>query len=219
VPNSVRATNVGAVQFLEFTPISDAGRYRAATSAGNEPSGTDALDVTDPADTSFQVLDAPVTVPASAQLVIFNLGAGYTGYDLYAGANRRSVTTAAGSAQAISFTGTGVALGADSPDRHFYLVTTPVSYVCTPNAAGTGTLWRYSGYALQATQPAATGSAPLSGATASLMLDNVSACSFSVASAILANTNAVAVTLQLADATQSSEVVSLYSQIYLESAP
>ena len=156
VPNSVRATTSGTTQFLEFTPISDAGRYRAATSAGNEPSGTNILDVTDPTDTSFQVLDAPVTVPTGAQLVIYNLGTGYTGYDLYAGANRRAVTTAAGSASTITFTGTGAAIGADSPDRRFYLVTTPVSYVCAPNAAGTGTLYRYSGYALQATQPSST---------------------------------------------------------------
>lgn len=219
VPNTVRATSSGTVQYLEFTPISDAGRYRAATSAGNEPTGTNALDVTSPTASSFQVLDAPVTVPASARLVIFNLGAGSTGYDLYAGANLRSVTTAAGAATAIGFTSTGVALGADSPDRRFYLVTTPVSYVCTPNAAGTGTLYRYSGYPLQATQPSSTSSSPLSSASASLVLDNVSACSFAVANAILANTNAVSLTLQLANSNAASEVVSLYSQVYLGSAP
>jgi len=219
VPNSVRVSTSGTVQFLEFTPISDAGRYRAATSAGNEPGGTNALDVTDPNASSFQVLDAPVTVPANAQLVIYNLGSGYTGYDLYAGANRRAVTTATGSAQTINFTSTGAALGADSPDRHFFLVTTPVSYVCTPNAAGTGTLYRYSGYALQAAQPSSAGSAPLSAASASLVLDKVSACTFSVSSAVLADADSVAVTLQLADSSSAGEVVSLYTQVYLGSTP
>lgn len=212
-PNSIRITTSGSVLFLEFTPIADAGRYRAATSSGNEPSGTDALDITDPADTTFQVLGPPVTVPASAKLVIFNLG--YATSDLYAGGNRRTVTTAAGSASTVAFTSTGSAWPADSPDHHFYLVTTPVTYVCTPGAGGTGRLERYSGYALQATQPASTSTAPLSGATKALMLDNVSACSFET-SAVLANANAAALTLQLAD---SNETVTLYEQVYLENTP
>jgi MSHA biogenesis protein MshO len=212
-PNSVRITTNGSTLYLEFTPIADAGRYRAATSGGNEPSGTNPLDTTDPADTSFQVLGPPVTVPASAKLVIFNLGSGTS--DLYAGGNRRDVTTAAGSASTITFTSTGSAWPADSPDRHFYLVTTPVTYVCAPVAGGSGRLDRYSGYALQATQPSSTIAAPLSGAARALLLDNVSGCSFET-SAVLTNANAIALTLQLTD---SNETVTLYSQVYLENTP
>jgi MSHA biogenesis protein MshO len=212
-PNSVRITASGSTLYLEFAPIADMGRYRAATSGGNEPSGTNPLDVSDPADTTFQVLGRPVTVPAAAKLVIFNLGYGTS--DLYAGSNRRDVTTAAGSASSIAFTSTGSAWPADSPDHRFYLVTTPVTYVCAPVADGSGRLDRYSGYALQATQPSSTSSAPLSTATRALVLDKVSGCSFET-SAALANANAAALTLQLTDA---GETVTLYAQVYLGNTP
>ena len=212
-PNSLRITTSGSTLYLEFTPIADVGRYRAASSGGNEPTGTDPLDVTDSTDTTFQVLGAPVTVPASARLVIFNLGYGTS--DLYAGGNRRDVTTAAGSVSTLSFTSTGSAWPADSPDRLFYLVTTPVTYVCAPVAGGTGRLDRYSGYALQATQPSSTTITPLSTATRTLMLDDVSGCSFET-SAVLANANAAAITLQLTD---GGETVTLYSQVYLRNTP
>ena len=212
-PNSIRITTSGSTLYLEFTPISDSGRYRVATSGGNDPTGTNPLDTTDPTDTSFQVLGAPVSVVAGAQLVIFNLG--YGASDLYGGGNRRVVTTAAGSASTIAFTATGSAWPADSPDHHFYLVTTPVTYVCAPVSDGSGRITRYSGYALQAAQPASTAAAPLSTATQSLVLDKVSGCSFET-SAVLANSNAVALTLQLTD---SGETVTLYGQTYMENTP
>lgn len=217
-PNSVRIASSGSTLFLEFTPIDDGGRYRAATSGGNEPSGTNPLDFADPGDTSFQVLGRPVTVPSpvngnAPQLVIFNLG--YGEFDLYAGNNRRRVTTAAGSAQTIDFVSTGSAFSADSPDRRFYLVTTPVTYVCAPAADGSGSLVRYGGYAIQATQPASTAGAPLASAARYTLLDKVSGCTFEQ-NAVLANANAVAVNLRLTD---GGETVTLYSQVYLTNAP
>jgi MSHA biogenesis protein MshO len=213
VPNSARIAASGSTLYLEFTPVFDAGRYRVETSGGNEPTGTDPLDTADAADTSFQVLGRPVTVPVSARLVIFNLG--YGSFDLYAGTNRRDVTTAAGSAQSLAFTSTGAAWPGDSPDRRFFLVTTPVTYVCSPAADGTGQLARFSGYALQAAQPASTAAAPLATATRSLVLDKVSGCSFET-SAVLANANAVALRLQLSD---GGESVTLYAQVYLGNTP
>jgi len=213
VPNSIRITTSGSTLYLEFTPISDVGRYRGATSGGNEPTGIDLLDTTDATDTTFQVLGRPVTVPTAAKLVIFNLGYGTS--DLYAGGNRRDVTTAAGSASSISFTSTGSAWPGDSPDRRFYLVTTPVTYVCAPVADGSGRLDRYSGYALQATQPSSTTTTPLSTATRALLVDKVSGCSFET-SAVLANANAAALTLQLTD---TGETVTLYAQVYLGNTP
>jgi len=212
-PNSIRITTSGSTLYLEFTPISDVGRYRIATSGGNEPAGIDPLDTTDAADTTFQVLGRPVTVPSAAKLVIFNLGYGTS--DLYAGGNRRDVTTAAGAASSISFTSTASAWPGDSPDRRFYLVTTPVTYVCAPVADGSGRLDRYSGYALQATQPSSTITPPLSTATRALLVDKVSGCSFET-SAVLANANAAALTLQLTD---TAETVTLYAQVYLGNTP
>jgi MSHA biogenesis protein MshO len=218
LPNSPRITASGANVFIEFVPIDDAGRYRAATSGGNEPSGTDPLDVNDAADTGFQVLGSPVTVPpasggVSAQLVVFNLGAG--AFDVYAGANRRTVTTAAGSTQSIGFTGTGAALNADSPDRRFYLVRTPVTFACLPATDGSGRIERASGYALQAAQPADLNAAPLASATRHVLLDRVSACSFELTAA-MANANGVALNVQLAD---GGETVTLRTQANLPNTP
>ena len=87
--------------------------------------------------------------------------------------------------------------------------------VCAPVTGGGGRLDRYSEYALQATQPSSTAGAPLATAALALVLDNVSGCSFET-SAVLANTNAVALTLQLTD---SNETVTLYAQVYLENTP
>ena len=218
LPNSARITAAGANVFVEFVPIDDTGRYRAATSSGNEPAGTNPLDVNDVADTSFQVLGSPATVPApasgvSAQLVVFNIGAG--AFDVYAGGNRRTVTTAPGSAQTIAFTGTGSALGADSPDRRFFLVRTPVTFACLPAAGGSGRIERISGYALQAAQPSDVNAAPLAAATRRVLVDKVSACSFEMTAA-MANSNAVALKVQLTD---KAETVMLLTQANLPNTP
>lgn len=218
LPNSARISSAGSNVFIEFVPIDDTGRYRAATSGGNEPAGTDPLDVNDAADTSFQVLGSPVIVPppasgVSAQLVVFNIGAG--AFDVYAGGNRRTVTTAPGSTQTISFTGTGSALGADSPDRRFYLARTPVTFACLPAAGGSGRIERISGYALQATQPNDVDAMPLSGATRRVLVDKTSNCSFELTAA-MANASAVALNVQLTD---RGETVTLLTQAHLPNTP
>jgi MSHA biogenesis protein MshO len=212
VPNSVRIATSGATVLIEFVPIEDAGRYRAAASAGNEPAGIDPLDFANPADSSFQVLGAGVTVPANAQLVIYNLGSG--DLDLYGGANRRGVTTPAGAATSLSFTAAG-AWPASSPDNRFFLVTTPVTYACQPGAGGTGTIERFSGYPIAAAQPTGVGSGALAAATRDLLVDRVSACGFSLA-ASLANSNGVALSITLAE---SGESVRLYTQVHLPNTP
>jgi MSHA biogenesis protein MshO len=217
LPNSVRIAASSSALFIEFVPISDVGRYRAAASGGNEAGAQDALDFSDASDTSFQVLGPTVTVPSvtggSAQLVIFNVGAG--SFDVYAGDNRRAVTTAAGSTQTITFQSTGSAFPGDSPDRRFYLVTTPVTYACQPVSGGGGRIDRLSGYSLQAAQPSSLTAAPLASASTYLLLDKVSNCSFELTPA-LANANAVTVRVQLTD---GGETVTLHAQIYLDNTP
>jgi MSHA biogenesis protein MshO len=218
LPNSVRVAASASNIFIEFVPIDDAGRYRAATSGGHEPGGTDPLDVADPTDTTFQVLGPSVTVPpaaggVAAQLVVFNIGAGE--FDVYAGSNRRNVITPPGSRQQIGFTATGAPLGADSPDRRFFLVRTPVTFACLPAADGSGRIERISGYALQATQPADVDAAPLSSATRRVLLDRVAACAFELTAA-MANANAVSLTVRLSDA---GEAITLLTQAQLPNTP
>jgi MSHA biogenesis protein MshO len=211
VPNSVRVTSSGTTQFLEFVPVAGAGRYRAYSSnsfaAQNDP-----LDFSNSADNSFDILGPPLTIPTGAKLVIMNLGFG--SMNLYSGANVRAVTSIGPGIQNLTYSAAG-AWPAASPSRRFYLFTTAVSYVCAPNASGTGTLTRFSSYALQATQPSSAGAAPLSTATSALVLNNVSACSFTPGSS-QADVNAMQVNLQL---TRAGETVTLYSQVNAPNAP
>lgn len=211
VPNSARISTNGGTTFLEFVPIVDAGRYRAAAS-NNYPTQNDPLTVTDPTDSSFQVLGPTVNVPAGSELVVLNLG--YGNANLYTGTNIRTVTSIGPAQQTITFTPTTVWPG-DSPGYRFYIVNGAVTYACTPNASGTGTLTRYSGYAIQGPQPSSTAGAPLSTATSSLVLDDVSGCTFTPGQ-VSADLNAIQMTLQL---TRNSETVSLYSQVHAPNNP
>ena len=144
MPNSIRVG--GGRAFLEYVPIHDAGRYRAAagTAAADDP-----LNFDDGADSSFDVLGPPVTVLAGDSLVVYNLGiAGANVYETPL-TSRRLATAGAGLSK-VSFTSTGSPLPFASPGSRFQIVGNPVSYACD---LATGTLWRYSGYGFLATQP------------------------------------------------------------------
>jgi len=211
VPNSARITTSGGTTFLELVPIVDAGRYRDAAS-NNYSAQNDPLTVTDATDSSFQVLGPTVNVPAGSQLVVLNLG--YGNANLYSGTNIRTVTSIGGALQTITFTPTTVWPG-DSPGYRFDIVNGAVTYACTPNGSGTGTLRRYSGYAIQSAQPSSTSASPLSSATSSLVLDDVTACSYTLGP-VSVDLNAVQMALQL---TRSGETVSLYSQVHATNNP
>src|SRR5450631_1007550 len=135
VPNSVRVSAPAAngTVFVEYVPVVAFGRYRAAASNGNDPSGTDPLDFSNPADGSFQILGPPVDVPAGSLLTIMNMG--YGSMNLYTGGNVRHVTSTGTGLQSLQFTA-GAAWPAASPAHRFYLFTTVVSYVCAPGANG-----------------------------------------------------------------------------------
>jgi MSHA biogenesis protein MshO len=213
VPNSARITTSGNTTFLEYVPIVDAGRYRYAVSNGSDPTGTNPLIVTSATDNSFQVLGPPVNVPSGSQLVVWNLGIGSS--NLYTGTNIRNITSTGSALQTISFTAT-TAWPGDSPGYRFYIVNGAATYACTPGANGTGTLVRYYGYPIQATQPNAVASGPLSTASSSLVLSDVTACTFAPG-AVSVDLNAVQVTLQLTDS--NGETVSLYSQAHTPNSP
>lgn len=161
LPNSVRVTGActGATTcFMEFLPTSDGGRYRA------EPDNLGAGDPLDftLADTSFDVMGQMPAVKVGEQVVIYNLGT--PGADAYAGNtaathNRRAVNAVGAnsltinSANPLPFSScqTDPVTGLRSGCR-FHIISTPVSYVCDAPGPGTGTLWRYWGYAIQDVQ-------------------------------------------------------------------
>lgn len=144
LPNSVRVACGG--QCLEFIPVLDQADYRAQTPG-------DKLDFT-AADTSFDVLMPLAAAPATGlELIIDNQSSGAAGAtSAYSadGINNRGVV-AAGTTTAVIRISSKL-YPAPSPRQRFFVVGTPVSYLCAPSASG-GTLRRYTGYATQTAQP------------------------------------------------------------------
>ncbi|MBD3619548.1 MAG: prepilin-type N-terminal cleavage/methylation domain-containing protein [Chromatiales bacterium] len=166
LPNSVRITSSSSDprHALEFLATATGGRYRQQV---DDTGAGDPLDRTLAAD-SFDVLGGlQGAVAVGSQLVIYNTGD--LGLDAYKGDNSAPITGVG--AASLSFAkGSAPAFPADSPQARFYVVTGPVSFVCD---ADSGTLRRYAGYPIQATQPVSD--AALGGAGA-LLADNVSNC-------------------------------------------
>lgn len=166
LPHSIRISGTA----LELLRVAAAGRYR--TDAPGEP-----LDFT-AADASFQAF-GQLNAVAGTRAVIYHTG--QTGANAYAG---DSVITPAGTSVTVTSASpeSTITLGAphlfpfDSPDRRFYLIDSPVSFICDPAA---GTLTLYSGYAIQAAQPVNAAAAPLNAApTQARVVNNVTGCSF-----------------------------------------
>lgn len=207
LPNSVRQSGA----FLEFVPISDAGRYRAdvdgTSGAGN------VLDFT-PSTTknSFDVLGPAVAVAAQEELVVFNLG--MSGADVYQGTSRRAVTNiacanTATSSCVIAFTPKATTW-LSSPQSRFHIVAQPVTYECN----GTSII-RRTGYGFQVNQP--TNFAALGGSSAILVSDvDCANTSFSYAPAVLQRNGLVVLKLTL---TRNNETVTLLHQVEILNTP
>lgn len=220
LPNSVRVTVVGGNTYLEFLPTSGGGRYRAeaapsGVSAGCTSLALDVLDFT-AADTCFEVLGAmPPAFVGGESVVVYNLGiAGASAYDN----TSRTTTAVTAAGNIINIAAPGKLFPFDSPGHRFQVITTPVTYVCAPVAGGVGgTLTRYWGYAIQATQPIDTTVAPLSTASHALLATNVSACSFVYDTNVVAQRSGL-VTMRLT-ITESGETVTLYSAVHVSNVP
>jgi MSHA biogenesis protein MshO len=203
LPNSVRVAISGGRVYLEYLPVRDGGRYRLAlTGIGSG----DVLDFASGTDTGFDVLGPAVTVAADDHIVIYNLGLD-SDSDAYQGGNRRAYAGAAGSVGHIAFTPGGAPFPLESPGQRFYVVGGPVTYVCDPAAH---TLRRYSGYAIQAAQPADVGAAPLAALTGHLLADQVSACDFRYAPGASQRLGQLTLWLRLE---ADGEALSLYREV------
>lgn len=212
LPNSVRVDASGKV--LEFLPVSAGGRYRAAHDAGG---GGNPLDFDSSADGSFEVLGPGVDVAAGDQLVVYNLG--LPGADAYSGETRRALTSTGSGLTTLSYTVGGTQFPFASPSHRFQVIGAPVTLLCTEGAAGTGSLRRYAGYAIQATQPTNAGAAPLStlsGANNALLAPNVESCSFSYSAGTSTRNAMLTLTLKLS---AQGESVTLLHQVHLDNSP
>lgn len=207
LPNSVRQSG----SFLEFVPIQDAGRYRAApTSAG----AGNPLDLSNAADNSFDVLGPPVNIAAGDQLVIYNLGQP-PGSDVYVGSSRRAITTGAGATNVLSFSLGSGQFPFASPQSRFQIVSSPVTYECAANAAdpSSGLIRRHGGYGFQSTQPLSFGGL---GATTSVLISGVASCAFSYSPAVLQRNGLVVLRLTLA---KNGELVEILHQVEILNSP
>jgi MSHA biogenesis protein MshO len=205
LPNSVRVSPDG--HYIEFLPTKDGGRYRRG------PGGTnDILDFTKN-DNSFEVLGTmPVFTPNVDKMVVYNLG--IAGANAYSGDN----ITLLGTPAAPIINITPFKFPFDSPNARFQIVSTPVTYVCSPVAGGGGTLKRWQGYAILPTQPT---SLP-AGGTESVMANHVSACSFSYNAFVVAQRSGlVTMNLGITEANPSggNETVTLYSAVHVSNMP
>jgi MSHA biogenesis protein MshO len=207
LPNSVRLSSAADTATLELIPTRDAGRYRTQ--------GADPLDF-GVADSSFEVLGFPLSVTASQELVLYNLGTGVIDADAYNGSNRRTATNAAGLVNTINLPASASPLGAGlmAPPYRVYAVDRPVSYHCNTT---TGLLTRHLGYGFNPSQQA-----PPSTGSSAVLATGVSGCSFLYEGAAVA-ARAALVTLRLSlnavVSGNSPEKVTLLHAVHVENAP
>ncbi|MDQ4625222.1 prepilin-type N-terminal cleavage/methylation domain-containing protein [Janthinobacterium lividum] len=224
LPNSVRVSNNGL--FLELLLTKTGGRYLS----DSDPAGLgNVLSFETPpapgVPGSFSVVGA---MPANAlgarqaisvgdQIVVYNLGGAYTPNDAYScsaatGCNRAAVTGVAGNVVTLgSYPFATAPAPLPSPSNRFQVVSTPVTYACD---LATGTLTRYAGYAIQATQPVA---ADLT--DGALLARQVTGCAFSYT--VLANVQRglVNISLSLGAANSNTGVLRLVQQVQARNTP
>jgi len=196
LPNSVRIACAG--RCLEFVPVLDQADYRALTPG-------DRLDFA-AADTSFDVLTPLAAAPATGTVVVINnLSAATNGpFSVYSAdaVNNRGVVAAGTTGALIRIA--AKLFPSPSARQRFYVIGTPVSYLCAP-AAGGGTLRRRTGYAMVSVQPVNT-------AQGDLIASDISDCMFTLNDSRLVSVSLTAI----GDAV---DPVSLYGQIRLPNEP
>lgn len=220
LPNSIRVVAVGGTTYLEFIPTVGGGRYRNYPTAGG---AGDPLDFTT-ADTGFDVLGPVPVYSAGDSIVVYNNQDPATMLGAYAGTNRVAATSgnnvmpgapALFSTDATPHTVTFAAMQfpSPSPASLFQVVTPPVTYACTPNAAtpAAGTLVRYTGYAFAAAQPTPPAGVPVT------VVSGVSACTIpSPALTLYARTALVTLSVDLSEA---GETIRMVHQVHVQNTP
>ena len=196
LPNSVRIACGG--RCLEFIPAIDYGDYRTAAPG-------DVLQFAGP-DDRFDVLKPLGLVPQPGMQVVVNnqnaLPAGQS--SAYSSDSNNNRTIVASGATASQVRMNLKQFPAPSPLQRFFLVTTPVSYLCAPQPGG-GSLRRRAGYAIQSAQPVNT-------AQGDLLADAITDCRFALDAPGL-------VTLRLAVASDTGDSVSYVTQVRLPYRP
>jgi MSHA biogenesis protein MshO len=219
LPNSVRVTSAGSVVALEMLASIDGARYLDTGPLSNANLWLDFST----ADTAFSttVPFSAITLPYSSTtnyLVIYNVGV--PGANAYALANvitppgtSISITAGATANQNLIAISPGFQFSWGSPGKRVYLVSGPTSYLCDTIA---GTLMRYSGYSISATQLASAASLLAAGASAGRVAANVSACQFTYTAGTAQRDGLATLDLTLAN---NGQQVQLLHQVHLVNTP
>lgn len=167
LPNSVWVSIDG--DYVEFVPIKAGGRYQQDDFGSN----------------TLRVLGEAVNVDANDQLVIYNLG--IQGADVYNGDTIRSISASGNNLNQLQYTGTPFTL--PSPGSRFYIVNGAVAYVCD---LANRRLLMVRNIAIPSAHPA-----NFNGANASVVVGDVTGCSFTYSAGVMQHTGVMTVQLEL----------------------
>ncbi len=219
LPNSVRVSGSGTVTALELLATIDGARYQDGGPVSNPALVLDftAADGAFSTTVPFTQLSLPWS-SSSAYLSIYNVGV--PGANAYQMSN---VITPAGTTISIAAGATAnqnlVTLSPafqfayGSPGKRVYLVSGPVSYLCD---TGAGTLTRYAGYTISATQPTSAATLAAAGATSALVASGVASCQFTFSSGTAQRNALATLTLQISN---SGESVQLLEEVQVVNVP
>jgi MSHA biogenesis protein MshO len=207
LPNSARARRNGAVVVLEMLAAVDWVRYQSLPAAGFTTSGR------------FRGIAVPFSSSAYF-LSVNNMGTGVPGLDAYALSGSMyggTIGITAGGLpgeQQVSLS-PAAAFTVDSPRRRAYLVSGPVTFLCDEAA---GTLRRYSGYTIAASQAARDTAAELTtaGASVRLIARNITACDFTIAPG---SATAYQIVTARITATRNGQSLQRVDQAFVENLP
>lgn len=225
LPNSVRIDT----NYMELLLTSTGGRYLTeddgvagqildfettcvAPATGAVPAGCK-FDVVGPAPNSG---NNPIA--AGDSIVVHNLG--FAPADAYAGGNRAVVKGVSGQTVTLESNvfATQTPHKLRSPTNRFHVVTTPVTYVCNgTESGGNGTLVRYWGYPIQASQPVSA--AALAGVPNAILATNVVQCSFNSVALRNTRTGLISIALTLEVANSNSGRITLVHQVHVDNTP
>jgi len=229
LPNSLRITGDGRV--IELLHTIDGGRYRKESATLSTPlpttgCGSLAEDVLNIplSDACFEVMGTlsefnPTELPIANKpkyLVIFNTGDS-TG-NAYADNINKAKLAQSTNPKIIKFNAFAFPLA--SPNQHFFIVDTPITYACINNQ-----LLRYDFYTITATQPNPYNSA-LTGPPAwpgtefgqgQVQADKIASCHFTYTTGTATRSGLVTLEITLTDA--AGESVQLLHQVHVDNLP
>ncbi|MDH5436272.1 MAG: type II secretion system GspH family protein [Gammaproteobacteria bacterium] len=219
LPNSVRISCAG--QCIEFLLTIDGGRYRAKPPGDHLKfsGGDSSFDTLGPLLQRTNIINNIVSTPAncftSTRYCISVFNTGLLNANAYQKDNIVSITalTTAGDGISNNITFDNSTLlpnnnfPFESPQQRFYIVSTPVSYICA-----SGVITRYHNYSVLIDQPE---SAP-AGASSGMLANKVSSCQFEYTAGTTTRSGLVIAGITISD---SGESITLLEQAHIFNQP